>query len=150
MKFKLVLAAVIAAAAIGSVSGQSKQAAALRSLVQKMADAQANYDPKTLDEVFASDYVEVSPVGEVDDRAKVIGFYKPESKPPADKMSLTIAAKDFSIRDYGKYAIVIVRFEYLIVSGGKPSPPRSIRSTIVCRKEKDVWKIASAQYTGIR
>ncbi len=150
MQFRVFVFALVIALAGISVFGQSKDDQALKTLVQKMAHAQANYDPKALDEIFASDYKEVSPVGEVDPRDKVLGFYKPEDKPPAEKMSLTIEAEDFSIRNYGKYAIVIVKFEYKIVSGGKPATPRNIRTTIVCRKEKGAWKIASAQYTGIR
>ncbi len=150
MKFRILI--YVAALAVISVAAhaQTKDESALKSLAQKMADAQAGYDPKALDEVFTSDYLEISPVGEVDDRAKVLGFYKPEAKPPADKMSLTIETRDHLIRNYGKFAVVVVRFDYKIVSGGKPAPPRSIRATLVCRKENGTWKIASAQYTGIR
>jgi len=45
---------------------------------------------------------------------------------------------------------VIVRLNYTFTSDGKTLPPRSMRAMIVCRKEKGAWKIASAQYTGIR
>ena len=129
---------------------QSKEDAALKSLVKKMTDAQQNYNAAALDKIFTSDYIEISPVGEFDTREKVLGFYKPELKPPADKMSATTEATDFSIRNYDKFAIVIVRLNYTITSDGKPLPPRSIRATLVCRKEKGEWKISSAQYTGIR
>ncbi|MBK8809463.1 MAG: nuclear transport factor 2 family protein [Acidobacteria bacterium] len=150
MQFKFIQCALVIALAGVSAFAQSKDESALRALVNKMAAAQANYDPKTLDNVFTSDFIEVSPVGEVDPRDKVLGFYKPEDKPPADKMTLTIETNEFSIRNYGKFAIVIARFDYKIVSGGKPMPTRSIRATVVARKEKGEWKIASAQYTGIK
>ena len=133
-----------------SAFAQSKETDALKSLVKQMTDAQQNYDAPALDKILTADYIEISPVGEFDPREKVLGFYKPESKPPTDKMSATTETTDFSIRTYEKFAIVIVRFNYTITSDGKQLPPRSIRATIVCRKEKTGWKIASAQYTGIR
>jgi len=133
-----------------SVFAQSKEDDALKSLVKQMTDAQSNYDAATLDKILTVDYIEISPVGEFDPREKVLGFYKPELKPPADKMTVTTEATEFSIRVYDKFAVVITRFNYTMTSDGKPLPPRSIRATIVCKKEKGAWKIASAQYTGIR
>ncbi len=116
-----------------------------------MTDAQQNYQPDVLDKIFAADYIEISPVGEFDSRDKVLGFYKPEMKPPTGKMSAVTEVTDFSIRNYkGKFAVVILRLNYTIISDGKQLPPRSIRAMIVCRKEKNLWKISSAQYTGIR
>lgn len=135
-----------------SVFSQSnKDEEALKSLVRQMTDAQAAYDAAALDKIFTGDYIEISPLGEFDPREKVLGFYKPELKPPADKMSATTVIEEFSIRVYDrKFAVVIARFNYTITSEGKTLPPRSIRATIVCRREKSAWKIASAQYTGIR
>ena len=115
-----------------------------------MTDAQIAYDPGTLDKIFTSDYIEISPLGEFDPREKVLGFYKPEEKPDASRMSVSLEVTDFSIRNYGSFAVVIAQFNYSTVMEGKPMPPRKLRATIVCRKEKGDWKIASAQYTGIR
>jgi len=133
-----------------SAFAQTKEDDALKSLVKQMTDAQAAYEPAALDKIFTADYIEISPVGEFDPREKVLGFYKPELKPPADKMTASTEATDFSIRVYEKFAVVIARLNYTITSDGKQMPPRSMRATFVCRKEKGAWKIASAQYTGIR
>jgi len=133
-----------------SVFAQNKDDDALKSLVKQMTDAQSNYEAAALDKILTADYIEISPVGEFDPREKVLGFYKPELKPPADKMTVSTEATEFSIRVYDKFAVVITRLNYAMTSDGKPLPPRSMRLTIVCRKEKGAWKIASAQYTGIR
>jgi uncharacterized protein (TIGR02246 family) len=133
-----------------SAFAQSKDDDALKSLVKQMTDAQGNYDANALDKIFTADYIEISPIGEFDPREKVLGFYKPELKPPTDKMSTVLETTDYSIRNYGKFAIVITRLNYTITNEGKQLPPRSMRIMIVCRKEKGAWKIASAQYTGIR
>lgn len=129
---------------------QGKDDAKLTALVKQMTDAQMNYDPQALDKIFTADYIEISPVGEFDPREKVLGFYKPEMKPEASKMTAAVEATDFSIRNYDKFAIVIARLNFTRTVEGRTLPAISMRVTIVCRKEKGEWKIASAQYTGIR
>jgi len=52
----------------------------INTLLRQFAEAQKNYDARVLDEILAPDYVEISPLGEVDPRAKVLGFYAPENK----------------------------------------------------------------------
>ncbi|HEY0427957.1 MAG TPA: nuclear transport factor 2 family protein [Pyrinomonadaceae bacterium] len=151
MKFRILIFAFVLFLASSLTFAQSgKDDEALKSLVNQMTGAQTAYDAATLDKIYTSDYIEISPLGEFDARDKVLGFYKPELKPPADKMSATTDATEFSIRSYDKFAVVIARFNYTITSDGKTLPARSIRATMVCRKEKGAWKIASAQYTGIR
>jgi uncharacterized protein (TIGR02246 family) len=150
MKFRVFTFALVLILTGSLAFAQTKDDESLKALVKQMTDAQAAYDANTLDKIFTSDYIEISPVGEFDPREKVLGFYKPELKPPAGKMSAVTEATEFSIRNYGKFAIVITRLNYTITTDGKTLPPRSIRATIVCRKEKGAWKIASAQYTGIR
>ena len=141
--FSLLLFTIPAAA-------QSVDQRSLEAVVRSMADAQIAYDAAKLDAIFTKDYIEISPVGEFDTRDKVLGFYKPELKPPADKMSTAIAIDEYSTRVYGKTAVVIARLTYNITANGKQMPPRSMRVMVVGKKEGSGWKIASAQYTGIR
>lgn len=115
-----------------------------------MTSAQTEYDAKKLDSILTADYIEISPLGEFDTRDKVLGFYSAEAKAAAGAMKAMVEVTEFSIRDYGKSAIVIARLNYTMTVDGKPLPPRSIRATYVMRKEKSAWKIASVQYTGIR
>ena len=129
---------------------QNKEDAKLTALVRQMTDAQMSYQPEALDKIFSADYIEISPIGEFDPREKVLGFYKPEAKPDPSKMTASVEATDFSIRSYDKFAIVITRLNFTRTVEGKTLPPISLRATIVCRKEKGEWKIASVQYTGIR
>lgn len=150
MKFRFFIFSLVLLLTGSLAFGQSKDDEALKSLVKQMTDAQIAHDAAALDRIFTADYIEISPVGEFDPREKVLGFYKPELKPPADKFSAMIEITDYSIRVYDKFAVVIARFNYTITSDAKTLPPRSIRAMVVCRKEKGAWKIASAQYTGIR
>ena len=145
--FILVLIAAIALIGYGQTN---KEDAAIQAIVKKMVTAQTEFDVKTLDAIFASDYIEISPVGEFDPRDKVLSFYKPESKPDPSKMTASTEITDWSIRNYGNFAVAIARFNYTVTMEGKPVPPRSMRTMAVLRKEKGDWKIASVQYTGIR
>lgn len=133
-----------------AVSAQTANEATVKALVKSMTDAQIGYDAKTLDRILTADYIEISPLGEFDPRDKVIGFYSPEAKAQAAGMSISVEPSDFSVRNYGKFAIVIAKLNYKMSSGGKDLPPRAIRVTYVMRKGGSAWKIASAHYTGIR
>ena len=150
MRIKLL--AIVSIVLLAALQGfaQTKDEAELIKLVNKMVAAQMNYDAATLDAVFTTDYIEISPVGEFDPRDKVLGFYKPELKPDPAKVSTKSDASEWSIRVRDKSAVVILRLDYTITTEGKTMPPRGMRVMLVCAKEKGVWKIASAQYTGIR
>ncbi len=132
-----------------SIFAQAKTEAELKSLVKQMTDAQRNFDAAALDKVFTADYIEISPAGEFDPRAKVLGFYRPEAKPPAGSAPTSVTIGEYSIRRYDDFAVVIVRLDFETTISGK-SFPRAMRATFVCRREKGAWKIASAQYTAIR
>ena len=121
----------------------------LIALVRQAVEAQASFDAAALERIYASDYVEISPVGEIDPREKAIGFYKLPA--PKDGAKTTSAADEFSVRSYGKFAVIIARITFS--QAGNEMPARvlaSFRATYVCRKEKGKWKISSVQVTGIR
>lgn len=138
----LLLTAVVFAGA------QSKETAKLEDLVRQQIDAQRAFDRAKLDSIVTSDYIEISPVGEFDPRAKMLDFYKPELK--QSDVEVKHQLNEFSTRVYGKFGVVIVRIDYSMTKDGKPLPPRSLRGMFVCRVEGGKWKIASAQFTGIR
>ncbi len=152
MKIKTIFVSLLVTITAVSAIAQSpnKDEATFKSLIKQMTNAQIAYDAAALDKIFTADYIEISPVGEFDPREKVLGFYTPEAKAAAGKMSAKLDVTDFSIRQDDKFAIVISKFTYMLENEGKPLPPRSRRVMSVFRKEKDGWKIASAQYTGIR
>ena len=122
----------------------------LKLLVQKMVDAQRNYDVAALDRIYTADFVEISPLGEFDSRAKVLSFYTPDEKKKLGGAKVAVESVEHSIRTYDKFAVVIVRLNYNIELKGTPLPPRNLRLTLVCRNENGEWKIASAHYSGIR
>ncbi|MBX3283024.1 MAG: nuclear transport factor 2 family protein [Acidobacteria bacterium] len=136
---------------VAAAKANTKDEAELKALVQQMGSAQMAFDVKQLDSLLTEDYIEISPLGEFDPREKVLGFYAPEMKPPGGKMPGSLDFSEYSIRVYGKTAVVIVKETFTLPpADGKPSSSRSLRVMFVCRREKTGWKAASAQYTGIR
>lgn len=152
MKIKILffLIAILVATTQSYSQSHTKDETAFKSLIKQMTDAQMAYNAAALDKILTSDYIEVSPAGEFDPRAKVLGFYTPKAKADAGSISTSLEVTDYSIRLYDKFAIAIVRLNYTIVNEGQPLPPRSMRAMVIFRKERGSWKIASAQYTGIR
>lgn len=151
MRFTLRVLVFILFLTTASAFAQTKdrEETTIINLVKQMIEAQLKYDAPALDKIFTADYIEISPLGEFDPRDKVLGFYTPEAN-PGDKVKGTAEAVSISLRLYGKVAVMITQLDYRMTVDGKTLPPRSIRATFVCIKEKGQWKIASAQYTGIR
>ena len=83
LPFLLILLAAVSAAAFAQATIKEDQK--LRHLVGRLTDAQTRFDPKALDALLTPDYIEISPAGEFDERAKVLGFYAPEFKPDPSK-----------------------------------------------------------------
>ena len=74
--------------------------------MQGLADAQRTFDQAAMDRLLTDDYVEVSPVGEVDSRAKVLSFYTPEARAKGPQPS-SVVLDEPNIRTYGDSAVVI-------------------------------------------
>ena len=119
-------------------------------LLRQLAEAQKNYDAAKLDEMLAPDYVEISPAGEVDSREKVLGFYAPEKKSARQGEMVSYELDEITSRIYGDMAIVVARLPFTVKTPDGQTISRAFRCTFVCRKVRGKWRIASAQYTGIR
>jgi uncharacterized protein (TIGR02246 family) len=140
----------LASAVLGAAQKESKSDQAIRAAIDSMTTAQSAYDGAALDRLFTGDFIEISPVGEFDPRSKVLTFYTPSEKEKAAGVSVDVAEDFRSIRVYGDTAVAIVELTFSMSKDGKAFPPRKMMAKIVCRKERGEWKIASAQYTGIR
>lgn len=119
----------------------------LLAVVQMLADAQRTFDQAAMNRVLADDYVEISPVGEVDLRAKVLGFYTPDQKGKGPLPS-SVVLDEPNIRVYGDHAVVIARQTINMEVGGVARAV-VMRTTAQLRKVAGAWRIASMQYTPI-
>lgn len=118
---------------------------------QAVARAQTSFDLRTLDAMLAPGYVEVSPIGDVDERAEVLGFYTPEAK---DAMlargvkPLSVSLVEPRVRLYGDHAIVITRQDAELEINGEVQQ-RTFRAMHHFRKIDGEWMLQNAQYTPI-
>jgi uncharacterized protein (TIGR02246 family) len=122
----------------------------INALLRQFTEAQKNHDAAKLDEILAPDYVEISPAGEVDPRAKVLSFYAPEKKSQRGGELVSYGLDEITTRIYGDTAIIVARLPFTMKTPDGQTMSRAMRCTIVCRKTRGKWRIASAQYTGIR
>jgi len=141
------LLSVIVAIATAQAASSSAERAVV-AVVQQLADAQRTFDQAALDRLLTADYVEVSPVGDVDERAKVIGFYSADAKAKSPEVS-SIVIDQPTVRIDGTHAIVIVRQTTNVGPAGA-SRAVVMRVTAQLRRSGNEWRIASTHYTGIR
>jgi ketosteroid isomerase-like protein len=150
MPLLLLILCGLAPAAAQMKGAQGADEQSLTALIKQAVNAQASFDASVLERIYASDYLEVSPLGEIDLREKAIGFYKPQAGGSSQPKAV-VSADEFQTRSYGDVAVVVSRVTFSPDGITTPQrPPISFRATYVCRKEKGQWKISSVQVTGIR
>jgi hypothetical protein len=130
-----------------SAFSQSKKDEGVIAVAKRAAAAQETYDPATLELIYASDYIEISPKGEIDVRDKAIGFYKVPDVEAAKAKTPKYILDDFQVRNYKDHAIVISRFSVGSKTDLERKPTAVGLVVYALRKEKNAWKIYSAQFT---
>ncbi len=145
------------ALAIGSHAARAADAQAiaekdLAAAARAVVDAQIRFDLKALDALLAPDYVEVSPIGDVDERAEVLSFYTPEAKAQmlaAGMEPLSSAIEEIRIRIYGDQAIVIAKDTAALKVEGV-TEQRSMRMLFHFRKLGGKWLLQTLQATWLK
>ena len=124
------------------------QDAPLVKLIEDQAKAVTAFDQRALAALTAPDYREISPVGDVDERAAMLGFYAPANKVPAPAVDVG----EVDVRRFGDMAVMSARITYTMAAapGIAAPPPRALRAGYVARRYGPAWKLVSAQFTPIR
>ncbi|MRV75399.1 DUF4440 domain-containing protein [Duganella sp. FT92W] len=120
----------------------------LADLVRAHAEAQRNFDQARLQALTTDDYIEVSPVGELDSREKMLTFYAPGQQRPAP----TVQVQDTVVRLMGPHndmALVVAKLVYTMEAEGQ-ARSFAMRASYVAQQKDHQWKLVSAHYTGIR
>ena len=114
-------------------------------------DAVRRNDAAELDGIFSPDYVEVSPLGQVDKRAQVVGFYQVASRAQTGQPSelADVTVDDLVVSVYGDVAVVIAGESFKMSVAGKPVA-RPVRSTLVWHRRAGVWTLVASHHTAIR
>lgn len=139
-----VFAAAIAAP--GTASSPKPDEIPVLQLVTAFSEARNKFDAAALDGLLTPDYVEVSPLGEIDRRPAVLGFYSADKATPVPPMRF--ATED--VRRFDDTAIVIGSVTFTMPGPDAATSARTMRVTFVERRIGGRWLMASAQYTGVR
>ena len=147
---KLTLSHILSTCLLGTLGAIAGAQAApadaeLVALVQRHAQAQSSFDQAALKAITAENYVEISPVGEVDAREKMLSFYAPEQKRPAPQVQVDEPV----VRLLGDTALISARLSYRVNQEGA-ARTFAMRAGYVARLVDHQWLLVSAQYTGIR
>jgi ketosteroid isomerase-like protein len=121
--------------------------AQLTELVQRHADAQSGFNVDVLKAITADNYIEVSPVGELDSREKMLGFYAVENKRPGPAIRVEAPV----VRMLGEgAAVVVAKLNYSMSLPDGQNRQFAMRATYGASRIAGTWKLNSAHYTGIR
>ncbi|MYN18603.1 DUF4440 domain-containing protein [Rugamonas sp. FT107W] len=145
MKFKSALLATIALATAQLHAQEAAPQQQLLKLVQAYTEAQRDFEPSKIDAIVTRDFYEVSPIGEVDPREKVLGFYLPANKREAPTMEVS----EPSIQVFGNTGTILIKLSGTATVNAEKRN-FAFRAGYVAVNEGGKWKLASAQYTGIR
>ncbi|MBI0475532.1 nuclear transport factor 2 family protein [Sphingomonas sp. MA1305] len=133
------LAAALLAAAPASLATDVGQ------LVDRFNAARTAFDDRSLAATLAPDFQEISPVGDVDSRDQVIGFYRADQRKPVP----TMTSSERSVALHRDWALVTERVSFDMAKPDGTTVTRSLRVRYVAVKAGAGWQLASAQYTGI-
>jgi len=133
-----------------AVAGDRDDAVLLQQ-ANALVAAQLAFDQPALERLLAPDYLEVSPVGEVDTREEVIGFYSPaaKAKAAAGPQPLSATLDEVHTRLHGDAATLVAR-ETIRMPAGDGTRDIAMRVQFQFRLLDGQWRLASTQYTGIR
>lgn len=138
---------IVLAFTLAAAEQTPRPAAYIEVLLKQFVEAQRSFDVKQLDDLLAPDYVEISPLGEVDPRAKVLSFYAPDKK-ISDTPIATL--DELATRLSGDHAITSARLTYTMKGPDGSTMERSMRCVFVTRIVETRWKLVSTQYTPMR
>lgn len=123
--------------------------AEIKTLTTTYVQATLDFDLKTFEQIFHADYMEVSPVGTVDNRAQIIKSYDypPEKRPPAPS-SFALSEWQFKFPT-PEIATLTYKQVYTLTRNGQPTElPLRISATWI--KTESGWKMLLQQLTPIR
>ena len=104
------------------------------------------FDQAAMIAMMAPEYQEVSPVGEVDSRERVIGFYAADKKSAAPPMTIT----ETVARPAGTIGVITMRIAYTMPGKDGQMQTRALRAGFVALRIKGDWQFVSLQFTPIR
>jgi ketosteroid isomerase-like protein len=141
-------------AAVGQGTPATKPASPVDDVTaqtRRYFEAVGHNDVAVLERLLAQDYLEVSPLGQVDKRAQVIGFYLIAARAQTGQAAelTAVAVDELSVRIYGDVAVAVAGESFTMNVAGKPVA-RPMRSTLVWHRVGGAWTLVSSHHTTVR
>jgi ketosteroid isomerase-like protein len=146
MRIFLGIAAAVLASAPATAQSGEVDTQKLGQRAEAFVRVRNQFDQAAMIAMMAPEYQEVSPVGEVDSRERVIGFYAADKKSAAPPMTIT----ETVARPAGTIGVVTMRIAYTMPGKDGQMQTRAIRAGFVARRTKGDWQFVSLQFTPIR
>lgn len=138
----LLLSVAASAAPAHSMSTAERQ---IRHSEQELNDALSAVDVKTIDKIWAEDFVFVNPSGRISNKAKRMAGLKP-SDPTTPPLVSTI--EDVQVRVFGTSAVAIVKTTWRGTIDSKPIV-ESYVATHVWNRSGGRWQLSSAHVSQV-
>ncbi len=132
--------------AVAAPAAAQTDAQALAQRAEAFVRVRNAFDQAAMTAMMAPDYQEISPVGEVDSRERVIGFYAADKKQPAPPMTIS----ETVARPAGQIGAVTMRIAYAMPGKDGQVQTRAMRVGFVARKVGGAWQFVTVQFTPIR
>lgn len=137
-------ASLLACVSLSAQQGPAETA--VPQLIRNFFAAEQAYDVPALSKLISSNYIEISPLGEVDRHDRFLGFYTPDKK----KAWPPVTISDEEVRSFGDTAVEIATQSYSMTGPDGQPLTRSFRCTLIAHREAGTWKLVSAHFTGVR
>lgn len=127
----------------------SQPEAEIQQSVDNYFNAVRTYDVKALGSLLDKDYVEVSPLGDVDERNKVLSFYQvpPDQRGPTPA---EIKSDQFTIRFPAKGVCGVACRTSMILRQKDKEMKLTFRSSMMWVKRRECWKLAMQHAAALR
>lgn len=125
----------------GIGNGTAATPSTAQEALRQYVNAENTFDLKRLDAVLGPQFVEISPLGQVDTRAAVLSFYAPDKKVAAPPVTLG----EIALHTQADVAVMTTQISYRM---GERSMTLVLGA--VARHAPSGWTLLSVQYTPIR
>jgi ketosteroid isomerase-like protein len=117
----------------------------IRQLEQQLNDALSSIDVKTIDKIWADDFVFVNPSGRITNKVQRMAGLKPRD---TSMPSLMSTIDDVQVRVFGTMAVAIVKTTWRGTVDAKPILDRYV-ATHVWKRSGARWRLTSAHVSHV-
>ncbi len=133
LSLPVALALTLASGVVSATPANTPEAAARQYL-----EAERAFDVVALESAITPGFVEISPLGEIDEHDRVLSFYSPDKKSEAPPTEVGA----YQTRTNDDTAIVTTTLSFVI-----QGQTRTLTVGMTATRTATGWKLASAQYT---